>query len=315
MVRTTTRALRRTLGGLLVLGTPLWAAGGHGRAVAADEVAPQCVVGALEDTYGVHPGQRRNHTKGTCALGEFVGRPEGAAYSRSALFSGRPVPVVARFSLAGGDPSASDAEKSPRGMALEFRLPDGALQHMTMLNTPMFFAAVPRTFLDRLIAGKVDPATGRPDSEMLKLFASKHPESLRQAKFLADHNPPRSYADSAYFGIHTFKFVAAGDKTTLVRWRCTSWRSSSAAGCSCDATGWPASRPTSSSGGSMRGTRRWWSSTPARRSTWACPPSPSAARCGSRPRRSSAGITRCRATGRSCCIARDRTRRPAPGWR
>jgi catalase len=34
------------------------------------------------------------------------------------LFAGDAVPVVARFSLAGGDPHAADAEKSPRGMAL-----------------------------------------------------------------------------------------------------------------------------------------------------------------------------------------------------
>jgi catalase len=66
-----------------------------------------------------------------CALGEFVGMSEAAASSRSPLFSGDAVPVVARFSLAGGDPNAPDAEKSPRGMALEFRLPNRSLQHMT----------------------------------------------------------------------------------------------------------------------------------------------------------------------------------------
>ena len=115
-------------------------------------VTPTDVVTALEGAYGVHPGQRRNHTKGMCALGSFVGTPEAASYSRSALFSGSTIPVVARFSLAGGNPKAADTEKSPRGMALEFRLSDGSKQHMTMLNTPMFFAAVPRTFLDKMLA-------------------------------------------------------------------------------------------------------------------------------------------------------------------
>src|SRR5882757_6003767 len=85
------------------------------------EVTGDQVVTALEGAYGVHPGERRNHTKGTCALGTFVGMPNATAYSRSALFSGRPVPVVARFSLAGGDPQAADADRSPRGMGLEFR--------------------------------------------------------------------------------------------------------------------------------------------------------------------------------------------------
>ena len=93
-----------------------------------------------------------------------------------ALFSGRAVPMVARFSLAGGDPNASDAEKSPRGMALEFRLPGDHLQHMTMLDTPTFFAAMPRTFLDKILALKPDPATGKPDPAALAAFAKMHPE-------------------------------------------------------------------------------------------------------------------------------------------
>jgi len=32
-------------------------------------------------------------------------------------------------------PRLSDAEKSPRGMALQFRMPDGGLHHMTMIHT------------------------------------------------------------------------------------------------------------------------------------------------------------------------------------
>jgi catalase len=183
------------------------------------EVTGDQVVTALEGAYGVHPGERRNHTKGTCALGTFVGTTNAAAYSRSALFSGQPVRVVARFSLAGGNPKASDTEKSPRGMALEFRLPNGSLQHMTMINTPMFFAAMPRTFLDKMLALKPDPATGKPNPEALKAFAASHPDNAGQARFLAENNPPRSYANSAYYGIHTFKFINQDNKVTLVRWR------------------------------------------------------------------------------------------------
>src|SRR5882724_6320845 len=152
------------------------------------EVNAEDVVAALETAYGVHPGERRNHAKGTCAVGTFVGMAEAAAYSRSALFAGQPVPVVARFSLAGGDPHASDTDRSPRGMALEFRLPNGSLQLMTMINTPMFFAAMPRTFLDKMLALKPDPATGKPNPEALKAFAESHPDTKSQATFLATNN-------------------------------------------------------------------------------------------------------------------------------
>jgi catalase len=186
---------------------------------ASDEVTADQVVAAIEGTFGVTPGERRNHIKGTCAFGEFVGAPEAAAYSRSALFSGKGVPVVARFSLAGGNPKAPDVAKSARGMALEFRLPNGGIQHMTMLNTPIFGAMQPRTFLDLMIATKPDPATGKPDPEKIKAFKASHPDNLAQAEWLARNNPPASYASSAYFGIHTFKFIGRDDKTTLVRWR------------------------------------------------------------------------------------------------
>jgi catalase len=183
------------------------------------EATAEAVVDALEDAYGLHRGQRRNHTKGIGALGTFIGNPEVKAISRSGLFSGEKLDIVARFSIAGGDPMASDAEKSPRGMGLEFRLPDGSLHHMTMLSTPMFFAAVPQTFLDKFIALAVNPATGKPDPEKLKQFEASHPDSALQIKFLQENNPPPSYANCAFYGIHAFKFINAAGKTTIAKFR------------------------------------------------------------------------------------------------
>ena len=58
-------------------------------------------------------------------------------------------------------------------MALEFQLPGGGLQHMTMLNTPMFGAARPQTFLDLMVAITPDPATGKPDPEGYLLAAKR----------------------------------------------------------------------------------------------------------------------------------------------
>lgn len=200
------------LAGMLALVTPLAMA-------SQNEVTPDQVVTAIEGAFGVTPGERRNHIKGTCAIGEFVGSSEAAIYSRSPLFSGNPVSVISRFSLAGGNPRVPDTAKSARGMALEFRLPDGSLQHMTMLNTPVFGAMQPRTFLDLMIASKPDPKTGKPDPEKIKAFKATHPDNLAQADFLAKNNPPASYASSAYWGIHTFKFINRENKTTPVRWR------------------------------------------------------------------------------------------------
>jgi catalase len=198
--------------GILAFGSSL------GFAAQQDDVTAVQVVSAIEGTFGVTPGERRNHTKGVCALGEFVGSPKVVAYSRSALFSGKSIPVIARFSVAGGNPKVPDTVKNARGMALEFRLPKDNLQHITMLNTPMFGAATPSSFFDQIVAMKPDPATGRPDPEKIKAFKATHPDNRAQAEFLEQNNPPVSYANSAYFGIHTFKFINKKNKTTMVRW-------------------------------------------------------------------------------------------------
>lgn len=187
-------------------------------AAAAAPVSPVEVVDAIESAFPATPQQRRNHTKGSCAAGEFVGNPAVAAYSRSRLFSEKPVPVVARFSISGGNPRAADTTRGARGMALQFQLPDGALQHMTLLNTPVFGAAVPETFRDLMLALRPDPATGKPDPAKLKAFRTSHPDSLAQAAFLDSRNPPAGYHRSAFFGIHSFRFIAADGHETLVRW-------------------------------------------------------------------------------------------------
>ena len=186
---------------------------------AETDITADQVLTAIEGTFGVTPGERRNHTKGTCAVGEFVGNKEASRYTLSALFSGKAIPVFARFSLAGGNPKVPDTAKSARGMALEFRLPQGQLQHFTMLNTPVFGAATPQTFFDLMVASRPDPATGKPDVEKIKAFKATHPDNQAQAQFLDSHNPPVSYANSAFFGIHTFRFINKNKKATLVRWQ------------------------------------------------------------------------------------------------
>ena len=190
-----------------------------GEPAASPEVTGPQMIDAFEGTFGVHTGQRRNHIKGTCAAGEFVGTTAAAALSRSALFSGKTIPVVARFSLGGGNPEVPDAAPAPRGMALEFHLPGGALQHITMINVPIFAAASPASFRDYLVAAKPDPKTGQPDPEKLKAYAASHPDSMALTRLASGHNPTANYYQTTYFSVHTFKFVDAKDTEHLVRWR------------------------------------------------------------------------------------------------
>ncbi len=185
---------------------------------AADVTAPQ-MIDAFEGTFGVHAGQRRNHAKGLCAAGEFVGTPAAAALSRSALFSGKSIPVIARFSLGGGNPDVPDAAPAPRGMALELHLPGGALQHITMIDVPIFGATSPASFRDALVAAKPDPKTGQPDPEKLKAYAASHPDAGALTQLSSQHTPTANYYQSTYFSIHTFKFIDAKGAAHPVKWR------------------------------------------------------------------------------------------------
>src|SRR5258708_10434512 len=148
------------------------------------ELAAVAVNDALEGAYGRHGGKRRNHTKGFGAVGYFVGTKEAAELSRSGLFAGDRIEVIARLSTAGGDPSASDSERSPRGMGLEFRLKGGALHHITMIHTPMFFARTPSTFLDKFLALAKNVHTAKADRAKLPPFANQHPDHPRQLHYL-----------------------------------------------------------------------------------------------------------------------------------
>ena len=194
---------------ILALGAP---------ADGTEVTAPQ-MIDAFEGTFGVHPGQRRNHIKGTCAAGEFVGTAEAAALSRSTLFSGKTIPVVARFSLGGGSPDVPDAAPAPRGMALEFHLPGDSVQHITMINAPIFAASSPASFRDLLLAAKPDPKTGKPDPEKLKAYAASHPDAMALTELASHHTPTANYYQTTFFSIHTFKFIDAKGTQHLVKWR------------------------------------------------------------------------------------------------
>ena len=74
---------------------------------AAQAPGPDKLVDALEGVFGKHAA-RRSGAKGVCATGFFVGTPDGRTLTSSAIFSGQEIPVVARFSVGGGNPKASD---------------------------------------------------------------------------------------------------------------------------------------------------------------------------------------------------------------
>ena len=188
-------------------------------AVYAQVSAPEAQVNALEGLFGKNAGARRSGAKGVCASGYFVGNEAGRALSSASVFKGERVPVVARFSIGGGNPKASDKGRSVRGLALQFNLPGGESWLMANVSAPVFFVARPDQFVPFLQARTPDPATGKPDPEKLKTFNEANPETTRQGAYLAKAPVPTSYGTVNYWGNNAFEFVNAKNESQFVRWQ------------------------------------------------------------------------------------------------
>ena len=180
---------------------------------------PEAQVNALEGLFGKQAGFRRSQAKGVCASGYFVGNTVGRSLSSAAVFSGDKVPVVARFSVGGGNPKASDKSKSARGLALQFKLPNGEQWLTGNVSAPLFFVSKPEQFAPFFIARTPDPATGKPDPAKLKAFNDANPETTLQPAYFASAPVPASFAAVNYWGINAFELVNAKGRGQFVRWQ------------------------------------------------------------------------------------------------
>jgi len=184
-------------------------------ASAREPVSPEEIVKSFQEAFDVRPQQLLKNRNCICARGVFMGTSAASSLSRSAMFREVSVPVVARFSASRSNPDSWNS----REMDLEFRLANGSVQHMAMLNTPLFTTSDAVTFGAMIAAAKPDPNTGRPDLQRLHQFLAAHPDAFAQANFVTGTDAPSSYASSAYFSVHTFRFIDGKGRTRFVRWR------------------------------------------------------------------------------------------------
>ena len=185
---------------------------------AAAPVDPNVFVNQFEATFGKFEGYRRSGAKGICAMGEFIGSADARALSTSTAFSGKPIPVVVRFSVGGANPKVADNGKSQRNMALQFNLPDGEQWQMGNISAPVFGASSPQQFLGRLASLQPDPATKMPDPAKVKAFADANPEVLLQGKYYASQPVPASFGSVNYWGVHAFGFGNSAGTKQFGKW-------------------------------------------------------------------------------------------------
>ncbi len=179
---------------------------------------PEAQVNALEALAGKHAGFRRANAKGLCASGYFVGNAVGRSLSSAAVFKGDKIPVVARFSVGGGNPKTSDKSRSVRALALQFNIPGGEQWMTANISTPMYFVGKPELFVPFVQVRTADPATGKPDAEKIKAFSEANPETTLQAAYLAKMPIPASFGGVSYFSTNAFELVNAKNESQFVRW-------------------------------------------------------------------------------------------------
>jgi catalase len=181
-------------------------------------LTPARFVDGFEEVNGVHSGFRRNHAKGVGVSGFFESNGNGVRLSKAVVFQPGQVPVLARFSLGGGQPDAADTPATVRGLGLQLSLPNGELWRTAMINLPVFPFRDPEAFYEQLLASKPDPATGKPDPAKLQAFRARHPETVEALKHIADVPPSSGFGNSTFYGLNAFRFTNASDNTIPVRW-------------------------------------------------------------------------------------------------
>lgn len=187
-------------------------------AQSAEPVAVQLVDG-LQGVFGVHAGARRSGARGVCAAGEWVSTGAGADLSiASTLQAGARVPVVARFSIGGGNPNAPENAPSVRGLSFAMTGPNGDAHEFVLINTPVFSARTPESFVSFLRVRAPDPQTRQMNAQAVAAANAANPDWGPQMAYLRDNAPPASYATAPYFGVNSFVFVNRAGQRQHVRW-------------------------------------------------------------------------------------------------
>jgi catalase len=205
-VFTSAAALVSVLGGeALAQATPTVDAPGQGAQAqpgSSGDADVEAIVDALFAVSGNHKGTRASGAKGVCVKGAFTPSAEAPSLSKAPHFT-KAIPMTARFSMGGGNPSISDKTKpTTRGFALDFEDPSGPMTFY-FVSAPVFSARTPRQLLD-FVTVRLPGPDGKPDAEKIRAFAVANPETTRQAAWLNARPVPASFAGVDYWGVHAY---------------------------------------------------------------------------------------------------------------
>jgi catalase len=168
--------------------------------------------------FGLHPGFRPAHSKGTMLEGTFTPAAGAGALSRAVHFNQPQTPVLVRFSNSTGLPMIpdNDANADPRGMAVRFVLGEHKHTDLVLHSVDGFPTRTGEEFLEVLRAiASSDPKNlaGSP----LEAYIGSHPAA--SAFVQAPKPAPTSFARETYFGVTAMEFLNAAGASRFGRYR------------------------------------------------------------------------------------------------
>src|ERR1700736_3862691 len=160
----------------------------------------------FDTIFGLHPGFRPAHAKGTMLTGRFTPSPGAASLTRAPHITRDSTAVTVRFSSSTGLPLIpdSDPNANPRGLAIRFNLAEHVHTDIVSHSTDGFPTRTGQEFLEFLRAvAASDPS--KPSPSPIEVFLGSHPKAL---EFVQTPKPcPSSFARETYFGVTAMRFT------------------------------------------------------------------------------------------------------------
>jgi len=166
----------------------------------------QDILKQFDTIFGLHPGFRAAHARGTLLTGTFTPDPDAASLSRAPHITRPSTPVTVRFSNSTGIPLLpdNDPNANPRGLAIRFHLAEHVHTDIVSHSTDGFPARTGQEFLEFLQAAAASgPET--PSPKPIEQFLGSHPAAL--AFVQAPKPSPSSFAKETYFGVTAMRFI------------------------------------------------------------------------------------------------------------
>ena len=154
----------------------------------------------FDDLFGLHPGFRPVHAKGTLLSGTFTPSSSAKALTKAPHVNRPSIRVAVRFSDFAGIPTIPDYDEnaSPRGLALRFYLAEHVHTDIIGHSVDAFPTRTIEEFLEFLrAAGSSGP--GAPKPTPIESFLAAHPAALA---FVQTLKPiPTSFARESFFSV------------------------------------------------------------------------------------------------------------------